>query len=57
MKKTYIIPTLSVVNTVVDHQLLVSSIKISNTTVTGGMVKSEGDWDIWGSDEVDFDEE
>ena len=57
MKKTYITPALIVVNTSTSC-MIATSLKI-NSGVSGGnaLIKSEGDWDIWGSDEVDFDEE
>ena len=53
MKKKYIQPNLTTVVLTSSYALLtVSSIKISNEEVTGGMVKDAGDWgDIWGSDD------
>ena len=49
MNKKYIAPAISVVNTIVEDQFLVTSFKISNDTVDAGLVKEDvGEWeDIW----------
>ncbi len=53
MKKKYIKPYLEmIVLTSGDALLSASPLKISETEVSGGMVKDAGDWgDIWGSDD------
>ena len=57
MKKTYISPELHVVQLHQTENLMTLSIKPGTATGTPALIKSEGDWDIWGSDEIDFDEE
>lgn len=57
MKKTYISPELHVVQLHQTENLMTLSIKPGTATGTPALIKSEGDWDIWGGDDVDFDEE
>ncbi|MBO4905484.1 MAG: hypothetical protein J5486_00420 [Bacteroidaceae bacterium] len=51
MKKTYITPSVDTLDAIVESNILDNSLKISDTEVSGGWTKEEGDWDIWGEDE------
>ena len=58
MKKIYNSPELHIVQLHQTESLMTLSIKTgSYANGDNALIKSEGEWDIWGSDDVDFDEE
>ena len=57
MKKIYNSPELHIVQLHQTESLMTLSIKPGTANGTPALIKSEGDWDIWGGDDVDFDEE
>lgn len=60
-KKVYISPVLQVFQLGNERSIMATSNLNLNPTGSGNGsdagIKAAGDWDIWGSDDVDFDEE
>ncbi len=55
MKKTYIAPALETVN-VQTQQMMALSLLEGTADSSDALVKSGGDWDIWGEDVEDVEE-
>lgn len=56
MKKTYILPALTVQHIETQH-IIALSLQGGKADSSDALVKGSGDWDIWGTDDEPLDDE